>query len=495
MSDSPVLAIENEEIIEYHDNSITVLHSNGKKAIMYPDDINYRIEIVSRDTGTMNYQIVEVEGITPVRYVETYDIPLYQGQLYTGQLPCEFGVANAEYALTTDNIEVPCNYDSIDSQECDRNGHSYGKWIVESEPSEDTAGLKMHICSVCGKVERISIIHVHTCIAGSEWFYNENYHWNGCTGYEDCQKHLNESAHIFGNDNVCDICGYIKPTEKPDIPSNPSTDDSSDSDDRATIFYTIAVPKTENGNVTVTPKNASKGTVVTLTLKADEGYELDKLIVTDRNGKELALTDKGDNRFTFVMPSGTVIVNASFRPAEITWSNPFADVSGDSWYYDAVAFAMEKGIMSGYSADTFAPNDNLSRAMLAQILYNLEEKPSARTDIRFTDVSGDAWYSDAVLWAAENGIAQGYDGHFDPEAPITREQVATMLWNYAGKPATDNARALNYSDADKISGWAVNAMLWATENNVMSGYDGMLDPAGQATRAQIAQMMKNYLDN
>lgn len=150
--------------------------------------------------------------------------------------------------------------------------------------------------------------------------------------------------------------------------------------------------------------------------------------------------------------------------------------------------------MNGYGNGIFAPDAYLSRSMLAQILYNREGRPVASGNNAFSDVSSDAWYSDAVAWAAELGIVSGYgNGLFGPGDNITREQPAVMLWRYAGEPAAAN-KALLFHDVDEVSGYALNALRWAVGNGIINGKGGgILDPRGQATRAQIAQMLMNYL--
>ena len=151
--------------------------------------------------------------------------------------------------------------------------------------------------------------------------------------------------------------------------------------------------------------------------------------------------------------------------------------------------------MGGYSSESFGPNGNLSRAQLAQILYNKEGKPPISGSSIFTDVAASAWYSDAVIWAAANNIVGGYgNGQFGPDDNITREQLAVMLWRYSGSPAA-TSKELRFNDADQISGYAVDALRWAVENGIVNGYgNGRLGPKGLATRAQVAQMLKNYLE-
>jgi hypothetical protein len=171
-------------------------------------------------------------------------------------------------------------------------------------------------------------------------------------------------------------------------------------------------------------------------------------------------------------------------------------VAESAWYYNAVRFVSENDLMGGYGNGLFGVNDNLSRAQLAQILYNKEGKPLVSDGNGFSDVDTDAWYTNAVTWAAANGIVSGYgNGMFVPNDPITREQLAVMLWRYSGSPAATN-KELHFNDTDEISGFALDALRWAVENGILNGYgDGRLGPQGQATRAQVAQMLKNFIEN
>lgn len=261
--------------------------------------------------------------------------------------------------------------------------------------------------------------------------------------------------------------------------------------------YAIAVPAPANGTITVSLKSASKGSTVTITATPDVGYQLESLTVSDSGGKAIALTDKGNGRYTFTMPSGKVTVDTGFQPIQLPetlWRNPFTDITEGEWYYEAVRFAEENGLMNGYGNSTFAPNANLSRAMLAQILYNREERPAVAGNTSFADVASDAWYTEAVTWAAERGIVSGYgNGLFGPNDNITREQLAAMLWRYAGEPAATD-KELHFTDEGEVSNYALGALRWATENSFVNGYgDGRLGPRGLATRAQVAQMLMNFL--
>ena len=263
--------------------------------------------------------------------------------------------------------------------------------------------------------------------------------------------------------------------------------------------YTVSVEDTDNGSVKVSPTRASKGSTVTVTVKPDEGYELDELTVTDKNGDSVKLTDKGDGKYTFQMPASKVTVEAVFTAVEPEPEGlPFTDVTSGDWFYDAVAYVYDKGMMEGTTDTTFAPAMNLTRSMIAQVLYNLEERPEAPGAAGFPDVAAGAWYADAVNWAAARGIVKGYDtGAFGPEDSVTREQLAAILYRYAqakGYDTTQGGMAVReFSDSASISDWAQEAMAWAVNAQVLSGKgNGVLDPQGTATRAEVAQMLMNF---
>ena len=263
--------------------------------------------------------------------------------------------------------------------------------------------------------------------------------------------------------------------------------------------YPITTPATfPHGKLTISPVRASRNTTVTITVTPEDGYRLGVLNVTS-GGKSLPLTEKGGGKYTFTMPAGTVKVEAVFVPAEtpeMPWINPFADVREGAWYYDAVRFVSENGLMDGYGSGQFGVTDNLSRAQLAQILFNKEGRPVVNYLLQYEDVTTGTWYTEAVRWATSQGIAGGYgNGNFGPNDPITREQLAVMLWRYAGSPAATN-NELHFNDTDVINGFALEALHWAVENGIINGYsDGRLSPQGRATRAQVAQMLKNFLEN
>ena len=194
-------------------------------------------------------------------------------------------------------------------------------------------------------------------------------------------------------------------------------------------------------------------------------------------------------------------LNGSATVEIVDNSKDFTDVPPTSWAADAVAFASARELFSGTSETTFSPDQGMSRGMLVTVLYNLEGRPEQDLTMQdlengYSDVSGGAWYAEGIAWAAENGIVSGYgDGQFGPNDGVTREQFAVILWKYAGGPAAKN-RVLDFTDADQVSGYAQEALYWAVENGILSGYtNGQFVPGGMTTRAQAAQMLKNFMEH
>ena len=250
--------------------------------------------------------------------------------------------------------------------------------------------------------------------------------------------------------------------------------------------YPVNTPdKTENGTVTVSTKNAISGSTVTITVKPDDGFKLDDLTVTDKNGKELKLTDKGNGKYTFTMPASKVEVNATFVKEVET--SPFSDVSTSAYYYEAVKWAQEKGITGGIGNGLFGPNQPCTRAQIVTFLWRAAGSPEPKAMSSFADVSTDAYYAKAVAWAVENGITTGTgDGKFSPDATCTRAQSVTFLFRAIGKLVDSKAE---FSDVLTDSYYA-NAVAWAVENGVTNGIgDGLFGPDNSCTRAQIVTFL------
>ena len=250
--------------------------------------------------------------------------------------------------------------------------------------------------------------------------------------------------------------------------------------------YAIEVGKDiRNGTVTANRRYAERGDTVTITVKPDDGFKLDDLTVTDKNGKELKLTDKGNGKYTFTMPAGKVEINAAFVKEVET--SPFSDVSASNYYYEAVKWAQEKGITGGIGNGLFGPNQPCTRAQIVTFLWRAAGSPEPKAMSSFADVSMDAYYAKAVAWAVENGITTGTgDGKFSPDATCTRAQSVTFLFRAIGKLVDSKAE---FSDVLTDSYYA-NAVAWAVENGVTNGIGGgLFGPNNSCTRAQIVTFL------
>ncbi len=251
--------------------------------------------------------------------------------------------------------------------------------------------------------------------------------------------------------------------------------------------YSVTTPsKSENGGVAVSSKNARKGDTVTVTVTPDAGYQLDKLTVTDKDGKELKLTDKGDGKYSFTMPDGKVEVKAVF--AKEVKTSPFGDVSADAYYYKAVQWAQEKGITDGISSNLFGPKQPCTRSQIVTFLWRAAGSPEPKgTAAGMTDVVPGSYYAKAVAWAVENGITSGTaEGTFSPDATCTRAQAVTFLARAQNAKATGKTA---FSDVPADSYFA-DAVAWAQANGVTTGTsETTFSPDNDCTRAQIVTFL------
>ena len=244
----------------------------------------------------------------------------------------------------------------------------------------------------------------------------------------------------------------------------------------------------EHGTVTVSPESASKGDTVTITVTPDKGYTLESLTVLDKDGKALALTDKGGGRYTFVMPAGKITVKAVFMD-DNTMLNFFTDVHAEDYYYDAVLWAAQEGVTGGTSDTLFAPNAGCTRAQAVTFLWRAAGSPEPKSaDLPFTDVPADAYYAKAVAWAVENDVAKGVsETAFAPDAGCTRAQIVTFLWRAQQSPASGGENP--FADVPAAA-YYYNAVLWAVENDVAKGVsETAFAPDDNCTRAQIVTMI------
>ena len=261
---------------------------------------------------------------------------------------------------------------------------------------------------------------------------------------------------------------------------------SSGGDDSDPTYAIEVGEDIRNGTVTANRRYAERGDTVTITVKPDDGFKLDDLTVTDKNGNELKLTDKGNGKYTFKMPAGKVTVSATFAP-EKTAADYFADVPANSYYADAVLWAAKNGITGGIGNGLFGPNQPCTRAQIVTFLWRAAGSPEPKSMSSFSDVSADSYYAKAVAWAVENGITTGTgDGKFSPDATCTRAQSVTFLFRAIGKLVDSKAE---FSDVLTDSYYA-NAVAWAVENGVTNGIgDGLFGPDNSCTRAQIVTFL------
>ena len=335
--------------------------------------------------------------------------------------------------------------------------------------------------------------HTHT-YAGSRWYSDENSHWRQCTD-KDCPDPRASATELASHTFVwkvdqaatttqtglkheeCTVCSY-KRSEKTVIPMLTGT---------GVTTYPITVMSGKNGGVTASHKTASKGALVTLTVTPDKGYVLETLNVLNQNGKALPLTQQ-NGKYSFTMPASAVTVKATFMD-DNTMLNFFVDVSASDYYYDAVLWAVGKGITSGTSAVTFDPNGNCTRAQAVTFLWRAAGSPAAKSSaMPFADVTAGSYYETAVLWAVEQGITKGTsDTAFSPNATCTRAQIVTFLWRAGGSPAVSGNSAFTDVAADAYYAAAVT---WAEKNGVTGGIGGGLFGTGNTcTRAQIVTFL------
>lgn len=261
--------------------------------------------------------------------------------------------------------------------------------------------------------------------------------------------------------------------------------------------YDVAVSDGAHGSVSISPKSASKGSTVTVTVTPDKGYALETLSVTDKNGSALDLTDQGGGKYTFTMPSAPVTVAATFMD-DNTMLNFFVDVPAGAYYYDAVLWAAEGGIVTGTDAVHFSPDASCTRAQLVTFLWRAAGSPAVNYAMNFNDVDGGAYYAEAVRWAASEKVVEGTTAEtFAPDAAVTRAQVVTMLYRFAkaqGMDTTQGGMAIReFDDFDAVPAYALEAMDWAVNAGVLKGDNNRLLPQDNCTRAQIVTMLYRAL--
>jgi len=364
--------------------------------------------------------------------------------------------------------------------------------------------------------------HIHAW--ATAWSKNDTHHWHECTadgcgvtdnaqkdGYAahaktwvktDAAQHWQtcaacgwtgeKTAHVYESDQdaECNTCGYTR-TVAPPTPTPPGTGFSEN-------YYTLTATAGEGGSISPQGKvTVQQGLRKTFTVTPDEGWEIADVLV---DGKSVGAVES----YVFRQVMRRHTIEATFRSMEEKNdreenSLPFTDVPRGAWYYDSVKDTYKAGLMDGTGDGLFSPETVTSRAMIAAILWRLESSPESKAPVRFPDCEKDTWYASGVAWASEAGVVKGYDtGSFGPDDPITREQLAVMLYRYAqtkGKGFVGSWMfRLDFADAAEVSSWASEAVHWCVMNQLLTGKDGnRLDPQGLASRAEAA-MLTHFLE-
>ena len=457
--------------------------------------------------GTMTTENVPKDGLLPLPQVSLRKNYRLDGWYYTGEDHAEvkwnFAMDTVRASMTLRAKWVICDHSGntarptcTDSAACTECGetlpalkHDWGAWrsngndthsrvcandSTHTETDACSGGAAAtcrdrSLCAVCGQPygaldpdahTDLTVIPAKAPTSGSagnmEYWY--------CTG---CGKYYKDAAatqEIAAEDTVL--------PQLPGLVVGPAAD-------------TVRVAETENGSIAVDPKHPAKGSTVIITVEPDEGYELDEITVTDKDGNSLKLTDKGDGKYSFTMPSGKVDIDATFK--KLVETSPFADVSTDAYYYEAVKWAAENNITGGIGNGLFGPDLTCTRGQIVTFLWRAAGSPEPTALSTFTDVASDAYYAKAVAWAVENGVTTGTgDGKFSPDAPCTRGQAVTFLWRALGQLAGDTA---SFSDVPADSYFA-QAVAWAAQSGITTGVgNNRFAPDALCTRAQIVMFM------
>lgn len=368
------------------------------------------------------------------------------------------------------------------------NGGRYGNVILQAAETGDTVGGKVSLNkgTYNGVVtkgegeENIKASKVVSVAVGTKF---TNYTKKPVDGenngnYIAIGDLLEEGLEVSGNGTVVEDKPYVPPV----TPSTPT--------------YANTVSDTENGKVTASPTRPKEGATVTITTTPDKGYEVGSVSVTDADGKAVAVTNAGNGKYTFKQPDSKVTIKVTF-----VWDNPFTDV-GNAWYRNAIQYVYENNLMAGTGDTTFDPEVSLTRAMTAQILYNLDGQPKVDEEATFADMNeAPTWSVDAIAWAQDTGVVAGMgDNQFAPNLKVTREQFAQMMYNYAKYKKYDLTKTGDLSkfpDDGSVSDWAETAMSWANGNGLINGHEdsGLIDPAGNTIRGQAASIIMNFDKN
>ena len=346
-------------------------------------------------------------------------------------------------------------------------GHDMTKTDAKEATCTEDGNNEYYTCSRCGGVFKDEAGTQATTVV-TETLKKLGHDWSNKNGI--CARCDAKCTETHKPGTTCSVCH--KYTSYPYVPGAPT--------------YPASAPAVPNGTVTVSPANASKGANVTVTVKPNEGYVLETLTVTDKNGDELKLTDKGNGKYTFTMPGSKVEVKATFMEDNSVF-NFFYDVPNDAFFYEAVKWAVKSGVTNGLSDTMFGPYESCTRAQIVTFLWRAAGSPEPKAMSSFTDVPASTYYAKAVAWAIENGITNGMtETTFAPDATCTRGQIVTFLYRALKGTASGST---NFTDVKSDTFYA-DAINWAVANNVTNGTSNtMFSPNADCTRAEIVTFL------
>lgn len=346
-------------------------------------------------------------------------------------------------------------------------GHDMTKTDAKEATCTEDGNNEYYTCSRCGGVFKDEAGTQATTVV-AETLKKLGHDWSNKDGI--CAVCHTKCDRVHKPGTTCSVCH--KYTSYPYVPGAPT--------------YPATAPAVPNGTVTVSPANASKGANVTVTVKPKEGYVLETLTVTDKNGDELKLTDKGNGKYTFTMPGSKVEVKATFMEDNSVF-NFFYDVPNDAFFYEAVKWAVKSGVTNGLSDTMFGPYESCTRAQIVTFLWRAAGSPEPKTASSFADVPASAYYAKAVAWAIENGITNGMtETTFAPDATCTRGQSVTFLYRALGKKVESST---SFTDV-KSDAFYADAVNWAVASDVTNGTSATtFSPNADCTRAEIVTFL------
>ena len=434
---------------------------DDEKYIYLFDDGEYTLRMTGTDDGTLNYSVEDIAVDGSILSEKSYpNVTLAPGKVLTSEVGGETDTPDVKLLVLGDDgqpeKEVLPDGNGTEVPITDPgHTHDYGtEWKYDKDNH-------WHECT-CGDKANVA---AHT---PGEWIVDTE-----ATETTDGSRHME-----------CTVCGYVTATET--IPAK-GTSGGGGGSGAVSNTYAVSTGKTANGKVSASPDAAKKGDTVTLTVTPDKGYALDKLTVTDKNGDQVKLTEK-NGKYTFTMPAGRVNVKASFAKVSTEPAVSFTDVPADAYYADAVAWAVENGVTSGTSTTIFSPDAPCTRAQAVTFLWRAAGSPIVNYAMNFTDVPADAYYAEAVRWAVSQGITSGASATtFNPNGVCTRAQIVTFLWRSQKSPAANSVNSFIDVAADA---YYANAVLWAAENGITGGTTATtFSPNSDCTRAQIVTFL------